>query len=284
MSLGSESAGGWSPVLRVALIVLVVLITLIGLMWGLQRQMIYLPDNSPVSPAAERIGEAEDVALRTEDGLELGAWFVPPRGADRETAVLVANGNAGNRESRLPTATAFAGLGFSVLLFDYRGYGGNPGSPSEEGLSQDARAALDALTERYGFPPEQVIYFGESIGTGVATRLAAEHPPAGLVLRSPFTDLASVGQRHYPFLPVRALLRDRYPIAEQIRRVTVPTTVIYGDSDTIIPPKESREVAAAAGKLYEEVVLSGAGHNDPEMFDGAEVVSAVGRLGDEVAP
>ncbi|WP_393916718.1 alpha/beta hydrolase [Halostreptopolyspora alba] len=282
--MSPELAGSWPLLLRIAVVAVALLVVLGGLLWGFQRRFIYLPDDDPVPPAAERIEGARDLTLRTEDGLELGAWFVPPRGDDRELAVLVANGNAGNRASRAPTATALADEGFSVLLFDYRGYGRNPGSPSEEGLARDARAARATLEGELGFAPERTIYFGESIGTGVVTRLAVDHPPAGLVLRSPFTDLAHAGRHHYPFIPLDLVLWDRFPIAEQVRGMAVPTTVIYGDSDTIIPPGESRRVAEAAGALFEEVVVSGADHNDPEMFDGPRVVSAVARLGDEIAP
>ena len=101
--------------------------------------------------------------------------------------------------------------GLAVLLMDYRGYGGNPGSPSEEGLAADADAAAEAL-EELGYPAERTIYFGESLGTGVVAALQAKRPPAGVVLRSPFTELADVGAHHYPWLPVRTLLRDQFPV------------------------------------------------------------------------
>ena len=90
--------------------------------------------------------------------------------------------------------------GFGVLLFDYRGYGGNPGSPTESGLALDVRAAFRFLVEEAGVPPQRLLYYGESLGAAVVTELATEHPPAGLLLRSPFVDLAAVGQVHYPFL------------------------------------------------------------------------------------
>ncbi len=275
---------GWPLLVRVGVVVLALLLVAGALLWGFQRRLIYLPDSAAVPPAGDRVEGARDLTLRTGDGLELGAWFIPARGEDREVAVLVANGNSGNRASRAPTAIVLAEEGFSVLLFDYRGYGQNPGSPSEDGLARDARAARATLEDELGFAPERTIYFGESIGTGVATRLATEHPPAGLVLRSPFTELAHAGREHYPFVPLNLLLWDRYPIEEQVRDMSVPTTVIYGDSDTVIPPEESREVAAATPTLFEEVVISGADHNDAPMFEGEQVVTAVARLGDEVAP
>ncbi|MBE1456678.1 pimeloyl-ACP methyl ester carboxylesterase [Nocardiopsis terrae] len=265
--------------LTVAAVVALVLVVLLGLLWAMQRSVVYVPLGGEPPPAAEVIEGAEDVRLHTGDGLELGGWFVPARGADRETAVLVANGNAGNRESRAPLARALAAEGFSVLLFDYRGYGGNPGGPSEEGLAADVRAAASLLAER-GFDAGDTIYFGESLGAAVVTELAVERPPAALFLRSPFSSLADMGARHYPFLPVRLLLWDRYPVTAQVAEVDSPTTVVVGAADRVVPPEQSRGVAAASANLFEEVVLPGAGHNDPETIHGPEVVRAFVRLAD----
>ena len=116
--------------------------------------------------------------------------------------MLVAHGNAGDRAMRAPLAAALAARGMSVLLFDYRGYGGNPGDPTEEGLALDVRAARAYLVDELRVPPERLVYFGESLGSAVVTELATEHPPGGLLLRSPFTELADVAGEHYPFLPV----------------------------------------------------------------------------------
>ncbi len=261
------------------LVVVAPLLLLTGFLWAGQRSVIYLPSAVVPPPAAEVIPGAQDVHLTAEDGLVLGGWFVPPPGRGREAAVLVANGNAGNRESRVPLARALAAEGFAVLLFDYRGYGGNEGSPSEPGLAADARAAADHLAER-GFAADRTIYFGESLGAAVATGLAVERPPAALFLRSPFSSLADLGERHYPFLPVRLLLWDRYPVAEQVAGVDVPTTVVLGDADRVVPPEQSREVAAASPNLVEEVVLPGADHNDAELVHGPEVIEAFVRLAD----
>jgi hypothetical protein len=162
-----------------------------------------------------------------------------------------------------------------VLLFDYRGYGGNPGSPSEAGLARDVRAARRFLVEEAGFPPDRLLYFGESLGTAVVTELATEHPPAGLVLRSPFIDLASVGQVHYPFLPVRTLLRDRFPLAEHLAQVEAPVVVVYGDADSIVPPSQSRTVAEAAPNLARLVKVAGAEHNDPSLLNGKLLIDAI---------
>ncbi|MGY1703853.1 alpha/beta hydrolase [Geodermatophilus sp. SYSU D00697] len=263
--------------LRAGVVVLAVLAVLTGLLWGLQRRLVYLPDDGPLPAAAAVLPGARDVVLTTADGLALGAWFVP--GPDPAApAVLVANGNGGHRGLRVPLALALRDRGLAVLLFDYRGYGGNPGSPSEEGLASDVRAARAYLVEEAAVPPERLLYLGESLGAAVVTELATEHPPAGLVLRSPFVDLAAVGSVHYPFLPVRALLRDRYPVAEQIAGVRVPTTVVLGDADSIVPPQQSRAVAAAAAELHRLVEVPGADHNDRVLLDGDALVDAVAEL------
>jgi hypothetical protein len=270
-------AAGVRPVLRAALVVLTVAAVLLGVLWVLQRRLVYLPDDGPVGAAADAVPGGRDVTLRTADGLDLGAWFVPGPTADAP-AVLVANGNGGHRGMRAPLARALSSAGLAVLLFDYRGYGGNPGSPSEEGLALDVRAARDWLVGEAGVAPERLVYYGESLGCGVVTALAVEHPPAGLVLRSPFTDLAAVGSHHYPVLPVRLLLLDRFPVAEQVARVRVPTTVVLGDADTIVPPEQSRRVAAAAARLHRLVEVPGADHNDAVLLDGEQLVDAVVEL------
>ncbi len=251
----------------------------VAVLWALQRQLVYLPDREPGPPAATVLPGASDVVLLTEDGLELGAWYLPAPVAGAP-AVLIASGNGGSRELRAPLARGLAERGLSVLLFDYRGYGGNPGSPSEQGLARDVRAARRFLLEVAAVPADRLLYFGESLGAAVVTELATEHPPAGLVLRSPFEDLASVGSVHYPLLPVRALLRDRYPVAQHIAEVTAPTTVVYGTSDSIVPPEQSRTVAAAAPGLHRLVPIRGADHNDLVLVAGDDVVEAVVELAD----
>jgi pimeloyl-ACP methyl ester carboxylesterase len=254
---------------------------MLALIWLFQRSLIYLPSRGPVAPAHEVIDGAQDVTLETSDGLRLNAWFVPASAPDGGITVLVANGNAGDRSLRAPLAEALSKEGLAVLLFDYRGYGDNPGSPSEEGLARDVRAAYRFLIEE-GIPSKRVVYFGESLGAAVVTELATEHPPAGLVLRSPFTDLAAVGQIHYPFLPVSALLRDRFPVAEHVRQLDVPTVVIWGTRDSIVPPEQSRAVAQAAGGTTTIVEVEGAGHNDLALLDGRELVSAIVSLAERI--
>ncbi len=275
--------------MRSITIVALVAAVVVAALYVAQRRLIYFPGST--SPDAELLpAGSQEVELHTADGLRLSGWFLPASGPPGRPgaaptpgpAVLIFNGNAGDRSHRLPLAEALTERGYAVLLFDYRGYAGNPGDPSEDGLRADARAAAEALAARPEVDPERIAYFGESLGAAVAGGLAMERPPAALVLRSPPSSLAEVGRHHYPFLPVfDALLLDRYPLAEQLRVVRVPLLVLVTERDEIVPAALSRRVfdAAAGPKRY--VPLSAGHHNDPALLAGEEMLAVVTSFLDE---
>ena len=245
------------------------------LLWAGQRRMIYFPFGDVPTPAAAGLPRAESVAFTTADGLTLHGWFVPAAQPATRQTVIVFNGNAGHRAMRAPLADALARRGIASLLFDYRGFGGNPGSPSEEGLALDARASWAYVTGRPDVDSTRLVYFGESLGTGVAVRFATEHPPAALILRSPFTSMIDVGRYHYPFLPVRWLLRDRFDSLDRIGRVGCPLLVIAGDRDSIIPPALSQRLYDAAPSPKRLVMIPGADHNDEDLFASPRMIAAI---------
>ena len=259
--------------MTVVLVLLGVMVAMGAGIWAAQRRLIYFPDRQ--TPGLEWMGAGWiEVAYETSDGLVLNGWFSAPPAAT--PVVIVFSGNGGNRGDRGPLGDALADRGLGVLLTDYRGYGGNPGDPSEDGLARDAAAA--AAFVRSTAPGHPVVYFGESLGSAVAIRLALDEPPAVLVLRSPFTSMADVGRTHYPWLPVGALLKDRYPSIERIGAMTVPVLVIAGDGDSIVPVAQSRAIHAAAPGSKELLVITGADHNDPELVHGPEVIEATVRF------
>jgi fermentation-respiration switch protein FrsA (DUF1100 family) len=266
-------------VVVVLLVAVAVLLVAVGLLWSQQRRLIYYPAPRAVPPAAAMLPAAEEVSFPTEDGLRLAGWFVPPagppgRGAGqpRSPAVLVCNGNAGNRSLRAPLAAALARAGLAVLLFDYRGYAANPGRPTEPGLAADARAALAYLAARPDVDPARLVYFGESLGAAVALRLAVERAPAALVLRSPFASLAEVGRRYYPWLPVSRLLFDHYDTLGRVGRLAAPLLVVAGEGDRIIPAAHSRRLFDAAPAPKRFVLLPGADHNDFGLLAGPRLL------------
>ena len=259
-----------------AVALVLVVVGVIAAVWMGQRHLVYFPDRTAPPPAATMLPGARDVALTTSDGITLGAWYVPPSGPCRGV-VLIAPGNGGNRAGRVGLARVLGAEGFGVLLTDYRGYGGNPGAPSEEGLARDLRAARAFLLDEAGVAARDVVYLGESIGTGPVSALAVEQPPAALVLRSPFTSLADVGRAAYG-VPVGWMLRDRYAVAENVRHVRAPVAVVYGSDDATVPPAQSRAVAQAgreAGGDVVEVEVPGAGHNDVLLAQGPALVGAL---------
>jgi len=252
-----------------------VVVVVLALVWFGQRSLIYLPDGHMPDPAAFGLPDAEVEAFETSDGLTLEGWFVPARATPTGHVVLVLNGNAGHRGHRAPLAAQLAARGLAVFLFDYRGYGGGPGLPSEAGLARDARGALACLGRRFDVDLTKIAYFGESLGAAVAVELAGAFPPAALILRSPFTSLVEMGRRHYPFLPVSWLLRDRYRSIDRIGRIASPLVVIAGDADRIVPLDDSRALFDAAPGPKTFVVVPGADHNDEALVDGPAVIRAV---------
>jgi uncharacterized protein len=242
------------------------LVVIVGLLWLFQRRLIYLPTQPVPDPPAS----VDEITFETEDSLSLGAWLVE---ADEPRAmVVVFNGNAGNRAHRLRLGEALARRGYSVFLTDYRGYGGNPGSPSEDGLARDARAALTWVSQRSSGP---IVLYGESLGAGVAIGLAAETPPDALILRSPFMSLPEIASVHYRWLPTSLLLHDRYPNLERIAMIETPVLVVAGSADRIVPPDQSRAVHDAANQPKELVIVDGVGHNDPALLDGERMLDAI---------
>jgi len=244
-------------------------------MWALQRRLIYFPVAWVPSPPGPGLAGAEELSFEGADGIRLGGWFIPPPSPQAIT-VIVFNGNAGNRAMRTGLAGALAGRGFGVLLFDYRGFGGNSGEPTEHGLSVDAAAARQYVAARPDVDSARLVYFGESLGAAVAIRLAADFPPAAVVLRSPFSSLAAMANIHYPMVPgVRWLLRDKFSSIDRIGRLRTPVLVVVGDRDTIVPPNDSRRLFEAAHEPKRFVTIAGVDHNDRALAEGPVLIEAV---------
>ncbi|RPE81697.1 alpha/beta hydrolase [Vulcaniibacterium tengchongense] len=220
----------------------------LGFYWQ-QRALIYYPRLT--RPAAA----APDIELDRGDGVRLRGWALNP---SAPRPILYFGGNAERVELR---REQFARLfpGRSVYLFAYRGYGASDGTPSEAALAADARAIHDWARARHPGQPIDVI--GASLGSGVAARLAAERPVARLVLVAPFDGLAEVGRAHYPFLPVRRLLRDRFESARHLAGYAGPVLVVSAGRDTLIPAANTRRLIAALGRPPRVAVVPGATHD-----------------------
>jgi hypothetical protein len=246
--------------------VLGLVVTLGGLgaaLWAFQDRLIYFPDPTPPPPPAllglDRVAETR---LRTADGLDILAWNLPAGRGDAPV-LLYLHGNGGSLAYRADRLRRFERLGWGALVVQWRGYGGNPGQPSETGLAEDARAGLRSLQEA-GVPAARIVLWGESLGTGLAIRLAAEQPRAvaAVILESPYTSLLALGRMHYPLLPSNLLLRDRYDSLALMPQVEAPVLILQGARDTLVPPAMGREIAAAASAPVQLWEAPLAGHNE----------------------
>ena len=209
------------------------------------------------------------VEYHTEDGLVIGGWYRPARNGMATLAYF--HGNAGHHGDRADLVEPYFGSGYGVLLAGYRGYGGNPGQPDEEGLYADGRAAIRWLSDA-GVPADRLVLFGESLGTGVAVQMAVEHEVAGLILQAPFTSTVDVGQYMVPFLPVGLLVTQRFDNLAKIDRISTPLLLIHGEADGIVPVRFGRQLFAAAPEPKTAHYVLEGGHNDLHEFAISEIV------------
>ncbi|MEI7836383.1 MAG: alpha/beta fold hydrolase [Planctomycetota bacterium] len=226
----------------------------------LQRRLIYFPTREMLGNPAQCNLPFKDVALKTSDGLTLCAWYVPPPVADGPV-VLHCHGNGGNISYHLGLIQILRNAGVGVLAFDYRGYGHSEGSPDEQGTYRDAQAAWDYLTKTVGIPPERIIVYGQSLGGGVASHLAVQVKPAGLILESTFTSLTDRGAESFWFLPVRLLARYHYPTIDRLASISCPVLIFHSPSDEVIPIRHGRALFEAAHEPKRFIELRG-DHNN----------------------
>lgn len=253
-----------------------VYLALVGGMYTFQRSLLYIPSQATPSPAASGVPEMAPVTLETEDGLRLMSWYHPAV-AERPTLVYF-HGNGGHIGYRGDKIRPYLDAGYGVLLVSYRGYGGNPGRPSEEGLYADGRAAMEFLAGR-GVGPGRTVLYGESLGSGVAVHTALDQaragaPVAAAVLEAPFTSAVDAGAHHYPWAPVRWLMKDRYDSRAKIADIDAPVLIVHGGRDRVVPIHMGEALYAAATAPKDSLWIPDAGHNDLDSFGVSEKILA----------
>lgn len=230
-----------------------------------QRYLIYVPAKVVPTREAYQALDMQEVQIATPDGLHLLAWYKPA--SENQPTVLVLHGNAGHIGNRMPLARQLIESGFGVLLLEYRGYAGNPGSPSESGLYSDADAAMTFLNKQ-GVKDKRIVVYGESLGTGVATKVATQYSVCAVVLQSPFTSLASVARYHYPWILLSPW--DKFDSLSRIRQINAPLLVLHGKDDTLVPFEEGLTLFNQALEPKKMIALPGKDHNalwDDEFFE-----------------
>jgi hypothetical protein len=236
-----------------------------------QRRLMYFPDRTRTPPVAVGLLDVAERTLDAPDGARVMAWYGKARPG--EPTLLYFHGNAGSLAARAERVRRFMGEGWGVYMMSYRGYGGGTGSPSETSNIADARLPYDALVSE-GVAPASIILYGESLGTGVAARIAAERPAAGLILDAPYTSIVEIAAQAYPYLPVRYLLKDRYETRSYIGKVRIPLLILHGERDPVIPVTMGRALAKLANEPKRLVTLPNAGHSDI-YIDGNRGLDAV---------
>jgi fermentation-respiration switch protein FrsA (DUF1100 family) len=240
-----------------------------------QAKLVFFPGPSPRATPADFGLEFRELELRTRDGVRLHGWFLPAREA--RGAVLVSHGNAGSIELRIGLAQAFLEHRWSVLLYDYRGYGQSTGRPSEPGTYLDAEAAHEHLVRVEGVVPERIVLHGESLGVGVALELALRRPVAAVVAECGFTSISDMAAGLYPFLPARLLARIRYDNLAKVARLGVPLLVIHSPHDEIVPFTHAERLFTAAREPKRLLSTEG-GHNDGGFLRRAAWIAEVGSF------
>jgi hypothetical protein len=233
---------------------------ILGAVFVMQRSLLYPAGEEVPDAALAAAAGIQIVTTETSDALQLTHWYQPP--AESNGPVLVVfHGNAGHVGDRVPKLDELTRAGFGLLLAGYRGYGGNPGRPNEEALSADARLLLDWLAGQ-GVAPERTVLYGESLGTGIAVKMATERPAAAVILEAPFTTVAEVAQMHYWYLPARWLVLDRWDSRSRIARINAPLLLIHGMRDRTTPVRFGQGLFAAAVEPKEILLVDEAEHSN----------------------
>jgi len=222
---------GLRVLMAVAAVLICLYLGIAAILYVAQRSMMYFPETVHTTPAQAGLPEAQEVSLTAADGVRIIAWYAPPR--DDKPMILYFHGNGGALRYRVDRFRKIIGDGIGLVAIEYRGYGGSNGSPSETGLIADGEAAYAFAAARY--QAQQLVLWGESLGSGVAVALAAEKPVGRVILEAPFTSAAAVAATRYWYLPVRLLMKDQYRSDERIGKVTAPVLILHGMHDHVVP-------------------------------------------------
>jgi uncharacterized protein len=255
----------------IAIIFLCIYVGVAGVLYVTQRSLMYFPEPAHTTPAQAGLPQAEEVPLVAADGGHSTAWYVAAQ--DQKPVILYFHGNGGALRYRVERFQKLIGDGIGLVALEYRGYGGNPGSPTERGLIADAEAAYTFAAAHY--PTKQIALWGESLGSGVAVALAAQKPVGRVILEAPFTSAAAVASLHYWYLPVRLLMKDQFHSDTRIAKVKAPLLILHGVHDQVVPYAMGERMFELANQPKHIVRFLDGGH---ENLDASGALHAVARF------
>ena len=218
--------------LQLILIIFFLYFFVLVFLYFYQRNLLYLPNENNYS--GDKISvDIQKVKIPTSDNIELLGWYHEKNLKDHKTLVYF-HGNAGSLENRIHKLNHFKNMNINFLIIAWRGFSGNNGKPTEEGLYIDGKSAIDWLIKK-GVDEKNLILYGESLGTGVATHLAQNKNYAGIILETPFTSMIDTAKKFYPYIPVSLLLKDKFENYKKIKNINSPILVMHGEVDQIVP-------------------------------------------------
>ena len=215
----------------VGLVVLVYLI-ITFVLYNSQRSLLYHPTENNYSGDKLTVS-IDKIKIKNDDNIELLAWY-HEKDIEKYKTILFLHGNAGSLENRIHKINHFNDMDVNFLIISWRGFSGNKGQPTEKGLYKDAKSGVDWLKNK-GVKQENIIIYGESLGTGVATEIAQNKNFAGVILESPFTSMVAAAKSKYPIFPINLLLKDKYESDKKIKNIKSPILIMHGEVDKIVP-------------------------------------------------
>ena len=218
-------------ILSIVGLVVLIYLTITFVLYYSQRSLLYHPSENNYS-GDKLIVPIDKVKILTDDNIELVAWHHKKN--DNYKTILFLHGNAGSLENRIHKINHFNDMDVNFLIVAWRGFSGNKGKPTENGLYIDAKSAVKWLKNK-GVNEEEIIIYGESLGTGVGTEIAQNKNFAGIILESPFTSMVDAGADKYPIFPIRLLLKDKYESYKKIKNIKSPILIMHGEVDKIVP-------------------------------------------------
>ncbi len=257
-------------IFKVILCIIAVYAFTAALLYFTQRSAMYIPTSTKPDAKAQGVPLLTEINVTTEDGLKLYGWHKPSVNPQAPTIVYF-HGNASNVAVTTARAMPYMIKGYGLLAVEYRGYAGNPGAPTEQGLYKDGRAFIEWLKTK-GTDTSKMIFYGESIGSGPAVQMATEYAAQTLVLDSAFSSAVDAAAFHYPYFPVKWLLKDRYENISKIEKIQSPLIMVHGDRDSIIPYKLGKRLFEKAPEPKTLITVEGGYHNNLDQFKAYEKI------------
>ena len=217
---------------KILLIIFIIYFSSLIILYFFQRNLLYHPSENNYYGDKLTVS-IEKVKIKTQDNIELLAWYHKKDTGNYKT-ILFLHGNAGSLENRIHKINHFENMNINFLIISWRGFSGNKGNPTEQGLYDDAKSAVSWLKNK-GLKTEDIILYGESLGAGVATEIAQNHNFSGIILESPFTSMIDAAKNKYPFFPIRFLLKDKYETKKKIKNIKSPLLIMHGEVDKVVP-------------------------------------------------